>query len=79
MSQKHKGTPRPEPPQAVTDRAWMDRAAIDLQEAAKIFGISRGAAYSAAKAGEIEVLKFGRRMVVPVTWMKKRLGLDAAA
>ena len=45
--------------------------------AGKALGLSRNASYEAAKRGEIKVLNFGRRKVVPTAWLKKILQLDS--
>ena len=46
--------------------------------AGKALGLSRNASYEAAARGEIKVLNFGRRMVVPTAWLKKLLQLDSS-
>ena len=46
--------------------------------AGKALGLSRNASYGAAARGEIKVLNFGRRMVVPTAWLKKLLQLDSS-
>ncbi len=43
-----------------------DRATISVEEAGRVFGLSRPAAYAAVHRGEIPVRRFGRRLVVPV-------------
>jgi excisionase family DNA binding protein len=47
-----------------------------IQEAAEVLGISRSSAYEAAHRGELPVLRFGRRLVVPRTALEKLLGLS---
>ena len=34
---------------------------------------SRGTAYELAKTGDLEVMRFGRKKVVPVTWLEGQL------
>lgn len=46
--------------------------------AGKALGLSRNASYEAAARGEIKVLNFGRRMIVPTAWLKKLLQLDSS-
>ena len=46
--------------------------------AGEALGLSRNASYGAAARGEIKVLNFGRRMVVPTAWLKKLLQLDSS-
>lgn len=58
---------------------WQDRPTVPLPEAAQILGIGRGTAYEAAKAGDIPVLTFGRRKVVPTAALKRMLKLEPAA
>jgi len=41
-----------------------ERATLSVQEAAQLLGISRDAAYDAARRGELPTLKFGRRILV---------------
>ena len=42
-----------------------ERLTYTVEEAARLFGISRGLAYEMARCGELPVLRFGKRMVVP--------------
>lgn len=41
-------------------------------------GLSRSAAYQAAKRGDLPTLRVGRRLVVPTARLRSLLGLDAA-
>ena len=43
----------------------MERDCMTVEEAGKRIGLSRGGSYMAAKRGELPVLKFGRRLLVP--------------
>jgi len=38
---------------------------IKIDDAAKTLGISRNAAYGAAKSGELPTIKIGKRLLVP--------------
>jgi excisionase family DNA binding protein len=38
---------------------------LDVEQAAKVIGISRSSAYDAIRRGEMPVVKFGRRLRVP--------------
>jgi excisionase family DNA binding protein len=38
---------------------------IKINDAAKALGISRNAAYGAAKSGELPTIKIGKRLLVP--------------
>lgn len=42
-----------------------ERVTWTIEEAAKLLGVSRAAAYDAARRGDIPTLRFGRRWVVP--------------
>jgi excisionase family DNA binding protein len=42
-----------------------DRLAYTITEAAQLLGVSRAFAYELAARGEIPVIRFGRRIVVP--------------
>jgi excisionase family DNA binding protein len=57
-------------------KAWQDRPTVPVPEAAEILGIGRGTAFKAANDGELKVLKFGRRMVVPTSELKRMLGIE---
>jgi hypothetical protein len=48
-------------------------------ETAKVLGLSRGATYAAARAGDIKTLRFGRLLKVPVAWLRQRLDMEPAA
>jgi len=48
----------------------IERATLTVDEAAKVLGVSRWAAYEAVKNGEIPTVRIGRRIVVP------RIALD---
>lgn len=47
---------------------------ISVEKAAELIGLSRSSAYRAAGTGELPVLRFGRRMVVPTHRLKIMLG-----
>lgn len=51
---------------------------ISVEDAGKVFGISKDAAYRAAHAGEIPILRFGKRMLVPVARLYEMLGQKAS-
>jgi hypothetical protein len=48
---------------------------VSVSDAAILLGISRSAAYRAAKAGQIPTITFGRRLVVPTCRLLEMLGL----
>jgi excisionase family DNA binding protein len=47
---------------------------MTVREAARLLGIGKNSAYAAAARGELPVLKFGRRMLVPIAALNKKLG-----
>ncbi len=49
---------------------------VSVEFAGACMGISRPAAYRAAAAGEIKVLRLGRRRLVPTRWLEQVLMLD---
>lgn len=51
------------------------RAVISVEEFAQVIGISRTAAYDAAKRGEFPVRRLGRRLFVPVPALMDWFGL----
>lgn len=56
-----------------------DRAVISVEEFAQVIGISRTAAYDAAKRGEFPVRRLGRRLFVPVPALIEWFGLRPEA
>jgi excisionase family DNA binding protein len=50
------------------------RATITIEQAAKLLGLGRTAAYDAARRGELPTRQLGRRLLVPVpallTWLE---------
>ncbi len=55
-----------------------DTPTLSVPEAGLILGLSRPAAYAAAKRGEIPTLQLGRRRIVPTASLLKMLGLAAS-
>lgn len=53
------------------------RLTISVEEAGRVLGISRSAAYSAVHAGQIPCLRIGKRMLVPRIPFEKMLGKEA--
>jgi excisionase family DNA binding protein len=47
---------------------------ISVEEAAELLGISRSAAYRAAKAGQLATLRIGRKPRVPTAPLLRMLG-----
>lgn len=51
-------------------------AVLSVEQAGQVVGLKRSAAYDAAERGEIPVLRFGRRLIVPTARLLTLLGLD---
>jgi excisionase family DNA binding protein len=51
-----------------------DQATITIEQAARILGLGRTAAYEAARRGEFPTRRLGRRIVVPVPALLEWLG-----
>ena len=49
------------------------RRTCTVPEAGEELGLSRDLAYAAAKRGEIYTLRIGKRLVVPLAWLDKKL------
>ena len=49
---------------------------LTIEQTARLLGISRGAAYRAAAAGQIPTVRFGRRLLVPTARLLEMLGID---
>jgi hypothetical protein len=56
-----------------------DNATYSIPEAGAIVDLSRNGAYEAARRGEIPVLRFGRKKVVPKALWDQKLGLAGGA
>lgn len=50
-----------------------ERLAISIPETAKLLGLSRNSTYEAARRGELPTLIIGRRILVPLSALKKLL------
>lgn len=51
------------------------QATITIEQAAKVLGLGRTAAYEAARRGEFPTRRLGRRLVVPVPALLEWLGV----
>lgn len=60
----------PKPEERPTIPLWPDTG--------RALGLSRSATYDSASRGEIPVIRFGRRVVVPTAALRRLLGLDGA-
>jgi len=48
---------------------------LTVEEAGRLLGLGRSAAYDAVQRGELPVLRFGRRLLVPTARILDMLGL----
>jgi excisionase family DNA binding protein len=55
----------------------VNRRTYSIEEAATVLGISRSAAYRAARRGEIPILVVGHRKLVPAARLRELLGESA--
>jgi excisionase family DNA binding protein len=51
------------------------RLVMSIEEAGAMLGLQRGAAYGAAKRGQLPTVRFGRRLLVPVQKLAELLGV----
>jgi excisionase family DNA binding protein len=56
-----------------------ERQTLNIDEAAKILGISRNTAYDAVKSGQLPTVKIGRRFLVPKAALDRMLESAATA
>lgn len=49
------------------------RATMRVEEAAKVLGIGKSAAYAAVHNGELPSIRIGRRLLVPTTALRRML------
>jgi hypothetical protein len=57
----------------ILDSRWDGRSTFTIPECAEILGLSRAAAYSAAKTGALPVVWINRRGIVPRVRLEKLL------
>ena len=50
---------------------------LTVPEAGRIVGLSRDAAYRAARTGELPTVRYGRSLRVPTAALLRQLGLDS--
>jgi len=55
------------------------RLTVSVEEAARLLGLGRTAAYEAARRGELPTRRLGRRIVIPVPLLLEWLGVAPAA
>ena len=54
-----------------------ESAAYSIPQAGAMVGLSRNGSYDAARRGEIPVLEFGRKKIVPKALWNRMLGIPA--
>jgi excisionase family DNA binding protein len=54
----------------------VERRTISVEEAGRILGVSRGAAYAYAKEGSLPTIRLGKRLLVPKSALNKMLQID---
>jgi excisionase family DNA binding protein len=59
------------------DRSHDRRRTLTVPEAAEELGISRNSAYDAIKAGELQAIRIGKRLLVPRAVLDRLLGGEA--
>lgn len=60
----------------VLDRLKIDPT-ISVDDTGTALGIARSTTYAAVQRGEIPVIRVGRRMRVPSTWVRAQLGMES--
>lgn len=55
----------------------LSKMTISVPVAGKVLGLSKDAAYDAARTGELPTLRFGRRVLVPTNKLREMLGLPS--
>ena len=53
---------------------WRSRATLTVPEAAVVLRMGKNTAYDAARTGDLPVVRFGTRLVVPVARLRALLG-----
>ena len=53
--------------------AKIERKTMTVPEAAKVLGIGLSVAYEAARTGELPTIKIGKRILVPLAALERKL------
>lgn len=69
------GTNPKEHPMSINTATASDPLTLTVEDAGRLLGISRGAAYRAAACGQIPTIRVGRRLLVPTARLHQLLGL----
>ena len=75
MTAKPKAT-NPQAKPVRTPRDKSDRKTLTIPEAGRALGISRNAAYEAARRSEIPTIRIGKLLLVPTASLQRMLGID---
>jgi excisionase family DNA binding protein len=59
--------------------AAVQRRTLTIEEAGRVLGLGRSAAYGAAQRGEIPTLRIGRKLLVPVDQLERLLAGEGTA
>lgn len=51
----------------------VNRRTLTVPEAAEALGLSRNSAYAAARSGDLPTIRIGRRLLVPVDALERKL------
>lgn len=65
-----------QPSQAPAPPSERGTHAYSIPQAGRMIGLSRGASYAAAKAGEIPTQQYGERLIVPKAVWDRKLGIQ---
>jgi excisionase family DNA binding protein len=53
---------------------WRGQTTLSVEQAGAVLGISRASAYAAARSGDLETIRVGKRILVPVPKLRRLLG-----
>lgn len=56
-----------------------ERVTITVEEAGRVLGLSRGAAYNAARRGDIPTIRLGKRLVVSTAALLAKVDAGASS
>jgi excisionase family DNA binding protein len=51
----------------------IERLGVSVEEMGRALGIGRNAAYEAVRRGDIPAIRIGRRLIVPIEALRKKL------
>ena len=62
----------------ILDAKWDGRSTFSIEEARKILGVSRSAAYAAARSGELPAIRIAGRVIIPRHALERLLDVGPA-